>query len=118
MRARDVGVLSPEMAINASLTGPMLRGCGIAWDLRKAEPYSVYDRFDFEIPVGYNGDCYDRFLIRIEEMRQSLRIIQQALHELPRRPAQDRGAAGDAAAAGRGVLAASSRRRVSSASTS
>jgi len=83
MRARDVGVVSPEMAINASLSGPMLRGSGIAWDLRKADPYCVYDELDFEIPVGHNGDCYDRFMVRMEEVRQSVGIIEQALERLP-----------------------------------
>jgi NADH-quinone oxidoreductase subunit D len=83
MRARDVGVVTPEMAINASLSGPMLRSAGIAWDLRKADPYCCYDRFTFDIPVGYNGDAYDRMVIRIEEMKQSLRIIRQAMHDLP-----------------------------------
>ena len=64
----------------------MLRGCGIAWDIRKADPYCVYDRFDFDIPVGYNGDCFDRFIVRLEEMRQSVRIISQALAQLPGGP--------------------------------
>jgi NADH-quinone oxidoreductase subunit D len=83
MRARNVGIISPELAINASLTGPMLRGSGIAWDIRKADPYCVYDRMDFDIPVGHQGDCYDRFLVRMEEVRQSLRIIEQAMAQLP-----------------------------------
>ncbi len=83
MRARDVGVLSPELAINAALSGPMLRGAGIVWDLRKADPYCGYDTYAFDIPVGYNGDAYDRMVIRIEEMKQSLRIIRQAVHRLP-----------------------------------
>ena len=86
MRARDVGVVTPELAINASLSGPMLRSAGIAWDLRKADPYCVYDRMEFDIPVGYNGDAYDRMLIRIEEMKQSLRIIRQAMRDLPGGP--------------------------------
>ena len=86
MRARDVGVVTPEMAINASLSGPMLRSAGIAWDLRKADPYCVYDRVNFDIPVGYNGDAYDRMVIRIEEMKQSLRIIRQCMSELPGGP--------------------------------
>jgi NADH-quinone oxidoreductase subunit D len=85
-RGRDVGVLKPEVAINASCSGPLLRGSGIAWDVRKADPYCVYDRFDFDIPVGSNGDCYDRFLVRIEEMRQSTRIIEQAFGSLPGGP--------------------------------
>ncbi len=82
-RTRDVAVISAEDAINASLTGPMLRASGVPWDLRKAEPYCGYDRFDFEIPVGHRGDAYDRFLVRMEEVRQSVRIIRQALDELP-----------------------------------
>ncbi len=86
LRARDVGVVTPEMAINASLSGPMLRSAGIAWDIRKADPYCVYDRMAFDIPVGYNGDAYDRMIIRIEEMKQSLRIIRQAVHDLPDGP--------------------------------
>jgi NADH-quinone oxidoreductase subunit D len=86
-RARDIGVLSPEKAINASASGPLLRGSGIAWDIRKADPYCVYDRFDFDIPVGHQGDCFDRFIVRLEEMRQSVRIIQQALGSLPGGPA-------------------------------
>ena len=83
LRSRDVGVLSPELAMNASMSGPMLRGSGIAWDIRKADPYSLYERFDFDIPVGHNGDCYDRFMVRMEEVRQSVRIIEQAVEQLP-----------------------------------
>ena len=86
MRARDVGVVTPEQAINASLSGPMLRSAGIAWDVRKADPYCVYDRVNFDIPVGYNGDSYDRMVIRVEEMKQSLRIIRQCMHDLPDGP--------------------------------
>jgi NADH-quinone oxidoreductase subunit D len=85
-RARDVGVLPAHLAINSSASGPMLRGSGIAWDVRKADPYCVYDHFDFDIPVGYNGDCYDRFIVRLEEMRQSVRILQQAVARLPGGP--------------------------------
>jgi NADH-quinone oxidoreductase subunit D len=85
-RARDVGVLKPDVAINASVSGPLLRGSGIAWDLRKADPYCVYDRFDFDIPVGHNGDCFDRFIVRLEEMRQSVSIVKQALEQLPGGP--------------------------------
>ncbi|MCH8994574.1 MAG: NADH-quinone oxidoreductase subunit D [Chloroflexi bacterium] len=83
LRSRDVGVLSPELAMNASMSGPMLRGSGIAWDIRKADPYSLYERFEFDIPVGHNGDCYDRFMVRMEEVRQSVRIIEQAVEQLP-----------------------------------
>jgi NADH-quinone oxidoreductase subunit D len=86
MRSRDVGVLSSELAMNASVSGPVLRGSGVAWDIRKAEPYSFYDRMAFEIPVGHNGDCYDRFAVRMAEMRQSVRIIEQAMEQLPPGP--------------------------------
>jgi NADH-quinone oxidoreductase subunit D len=85
-RSRDVGVLKADVAINASTSGPMLRGCGIAWDVRKADPYCLYERFDFDIPVGHNGDCYDRFIVRLEEIRQSIRIIEQAFEALPGGP--------------------------------
>lgn len=82
-RTKHVGIITPEMGINYSLSGPTLRGSGVDFDLRKKRPYSVYDRFDFEVPLGQNGDCFDRFRIRIEEMRQSGRIIQQALEQIP-----------------------------------
>jgi len=85
-RTRDVGVISAADAINGSLTGPQLRGSGVPWDLRKAEPYCDYDRYDFEIPVGRQGDVYDRFMVRMEEVRQSTRIIRQALEALPGGP--------------------------------
>jgi NADH-quinone oxidoreductase subunit D len=78
-RTVDIGVVSPGRALQLGFTGPMLRGSGIAWDLRKKQPYEVYDRMDFDIPVGRNGDCYDRYLVRIEEMRQSNRIIKQCV---------------------------------------
>jgi NADH-quinone oxidoreductase subunit D len=86
MRARNVGILDPDTAINASISGPMLRASGIAWDIRKANPYCVYDRMDFDIPVGNIGDCYDRFVVRMEEVRQSLRVIKQAMAQLPAGP--------------------------------
>jgi NADH-quinone oxidoreductase subunit D len=85
-RSRGIGILPPEMAINASVSGPVLRGSGIPYDIRKAEPYAVYDRFDFSIPIGYQGDCYDRFLVRIAEMRESVRILGQALEAIPGGP--------------------------------
>jgi NADH-quinone oxidoreductase subunit D len=82
-RLKGVGILKPETAVNASTSGPVLRGSGVKWDLRKAAPYSVYERFEFDVPVGINGDCYDRYRVRMEEMRQSLRIIQQAMEQMP-----------------------------------
>jgi NADH-quinone oxidoreductase subunit D len=85
-RARNTGVLSPELAIASSVSGPILRSTGVAWDIRKADPYCVYDRMEFDIPVGYRGDNYDRFLVRMEEMRQSVRILRQALEQLPPGP--------------------------------
>ncbi|MDE0058227.1 MAG: NADH-quinone oxidoreductase subunit D [Defluviicoccus sp.] len=85
-RTVDIGTVSREDALDWGLTGPMLRGSGVPWDLRKAQPYDVYERMDFDIPVGRNGDCYDRYLVRIEEMRQSLRIIEQCLAALPDGP--------------------------------
>ena len=78
-RLVDVGIVSPERAMQLGFTGPMLRGSGIAWDLRKKQSYEVYDRLDFDIPVGVTGDCYDRYLVRVEEMRQSNRIIEQCI---------------------------------------
>ena len=78
-RLVNVGVVSPERALQLGFTGPMLRGSGVAWDLRKKQPYEIYDRLDFDIPVGVTGDCYDRYLVRIEEMRQSNRILQQCI---------------------------------------
>ncbi len=86
MRARDIGVLPPKLAMNASVSGPMLRGSGIAWDIRKADPYCIYDRLDFDIPLGHNGDSYDRFVVRMEEIRQSVLIIKQAMEQLPPGP--------------------------------
>ena len=81
-RTVDIGVVSGERALQLGFTGPMLRGSGIEWDLRKKQPYAVYDRMDFDIPVGVTGDCYDRYLVRIEEMRQSNRIIRQCVQWL------------------------------------
>ncbi len=78
-RLVNVGVVSPERALQLGFTGAMLRGSGIAWDLRKKQPYEIYDRLDFDIPVGVTGDCYDRYLVRVEEMRQSNRILQQCI---------------------------------------
>lgn len=81
-RTVGIGVVDAERAINLGFTGPMIRGSGVAWDLRKSQPYAVYDRLEFDIPVGQNGDCYDRYLVRIEEMRQSNRIIKQCVEWL------------------------------------
>jgi NADH-quinone oxidoreductase subunit D len=85
-RLVGIGVVSPERALAIGFTGPMLRGSGIAWDLRKKQPYEVYDLLDFDIPVGHNGDCYDRYLVRMEEMRQSNRIIAQCVDWLRANP--------------------------------
>ncbi|MDH5660956.1 MAG: NADH-quinone oxidoreductase subunit D, partial [Gammaproteobacteria bacterium] len=85
-RTVDIGVVSPERALQLGFTGPMLRGSGIEWDLRKKQPYEVYDKMDFDIPVGVNGDCYDRYLVRVEEFRQSNRIIQQCSKWLRENP--------------------------------
>jgi NADH-quinone oxidoreductase subunit D len=85
-RTVGIGVVSPEQALQLGFTGPMLRGSGVAWDLRKKQPYAVYDRLDFDIPVGVTGDCYDRYLVRIEEMRQSNHIIRQCIDWLRANP--------------------------------
>jgi NADH-quinone oxidoreductase subunit D len=85
-RTVDIGVVSPEQALSWGFTGPMLRGSGIEWDLRKKQPYAVYDKLDFQIPVGKTGDCYDRYLVRVEEMRQSNRIIRQCIEWLRKNP--------------------------------
>ena len=85
-RTVGIGVVSPERAQALGFTGPMLRGSGIEWDLRKKQPYEVYDRMDFDIPVGTNGDCYDRYLVRVEEMRQSNRIVRQCVDWLRKNP--------------------------------
>ncbi len=83
IRTKDVGVISAEDAIDYGLSGPSIRGSGVKWDVRKAEPYSSYDELDFIIPVGENGDVYDRYMVRIEEMRQSNEIVRQAIDNLP-----------------------------------
>jgi NADH-quinone oxidoreductase subunit D len=85
-RTVGIGVVSPEQALQWGFTGPMLRGSGIAWDLRKKQPYEVYDKMDFDIPLGTNGDCYDRYLVRVEEMRQSARIVKQCAQWLRANP--------------------------------
>jgi len=85
-RTKDIGVISPEIAINYGLTGPNLRGSCVEHDLRKRNPYLDYERYDFEIPVGTVGDCYDRYMVRMEEMRQSISIIRQVIDKLPSGP--------------------------------
>jgi NADH-quinone oxidoreductase subunit D len=82
----DIGVVDRECAISWGFSGPMLRGSGLAWDLRKSQPYDVYAQMDFDVPVGTNGDCFDRFMVRVEEVRQSVRIIQQCLRDMPDGP--------------------------------
>jgi len=85
-RTVGIGVVSPERALALGFTGPMLRGSGIAWDLRKKQPYEVYDRMEFDIPVGKNGDCYDRYLVRVQEMREANRIMKQCVDWLRANP--------------------------------
>ena len=85
-RLKDVGVIGPEDAVNCGLSGPNLRASGVPYDVRKDRPYYDYETYDFDVPVGEHGDCYDRYLVRMEEMRQSLRILQQALDRLPDGP--------------------------------
>ena len=83
-RTNDVGIISPADAINASLSGPMLRATGVEWDLRKADPYEIYDRLEFNVPIGSKGDTFDRYFVRVQEMRESIRIIEQCLHDIPK----------------------------------
>jgi NADH-quinone oxidoreductase subunit D len=85
-RTVNIGVVTPQRAMQLGFSGPMLRGSGIEWDLRKKQPYDVYDRVDFDIPVGVNGDCYDRYLVRVEELRQSTRIVDQCVAWLKANP--------------------------------
>jgi NADH-quinone oxidoreductase subunit D/NADH-quinone oxidoreductase subunit C/D len=87
-RTEGVGVLTPEQAIAYSTCGPVLRASGVPYDLRRADPYSIYDRFDFDVAVRYHGDAYDRYLIRMDEIRQSIRILQQAVRDMPEGPIQ------------------------------
>ncbi len=82
-RTVDVGIICAEDAIDLGLSGPSLRGSGVKWDIRKAQPYSIYDRFDFQVPIGSKGDTYDRYIIRMEEMRQSVKIAKDALSRIP-----------------------------------
>ena len=85
-RTRDIGVITAEHAIAMGVTGPVLRGSGVRWDIRKAMPYAAYDQFQFDIPIGGRGDTYDRYLVRLEEMRQSRRILLQAVESIPEGP--------------------------------
>ncbi len=85
-RSVDIGAITAEDALDWGFSGPCLRACGLAWDLRKAQPYDCYDRMDFDIPVGKHGDCYDRYLVRMLEMRESLRIVNQCLDQMPSGP--------------------------------
>jgi len=82
-RTKKIGVLKPEVAIEYAVTGPMLRASGVKWDLRKDEPYMIYDRFNFDVPIGKNGDSWDRFKVRLDEISESLKIIEQAIDQLP-----------------------------------
>ena len=81
-RTQGVGVLSKEDAIALGATGPLLRGSGVKWDVRKAQPYEAYDKVEFEVPVGEHGDTYDRYLVRVQEMRQSVRIVRQSVDRI------------------------------------
>src|ERR1700741_4514952 len=85
-RTVNIAVVSPERALALGFTGPMLRGSGVEWDLRRKQPYAAYDRVEFDVPVGVNGDCYDRYLCRVEEMRQSNRIVRQCVEWLRANP--------------------------------
>jgi len=87
-RCEGVGVISPEQAIASSVTGPILRSSGVPYDVRRAEPYSIYDRFEFDIPVRYHGDVYDRFLLRLDEIHQSMKILRQVIRDMPEGPIQ------------------------------
>lgn len=83
-RMCEIGIVSKDEALDLAFTGPMLRGSGVAWDLRKSQPYEVYDKMDFDIPIGKNGDSYDRYLIRVAEMHESIKIINQCLEQMPK----------------------------------
>jgi NADH-quinone oxidoreductase subunit D len=89
VRTQGVGKLSAELAVNASVTGPVLRAAGVDYDLRKVDKYGIYDRFPFRVPLGDHGDCYDRYMIRMLEMRESVKILEQALKEIPAGPIMD-----------------------------
>lgn len=86
VRTVDIGKITAEDALNWGFTGPMIRASGLSWDLRKSQPYEIYDQLDFDIPIGKHGDCYDRYLVRVAEMRESIKIIHQCLHKIPEGP--------------------------------
>lgn len=88
-RTQGVGVLSRELAINSSMTGPILRASGVNYDIRKVEPYGIYNRFDFKVPLGAHGDVYDRYMVRVLEMRESIKIVRQAVRDIPEGPIID-----------------------------
>jgi NADH-quinone oxidoreductase subunit D len=88
-RTQGIGKLSKELAVNASITGPMLRAAGVDYDIRKVDRYGIYDRFSFRVPLGDHGDTYDRYMIRILEMRESVKILEQALRDIPEGPIID-----------------------------
>ncbi len=83
-RLVDIGIVTKQQAIDWGFSGPMLRACGVPWDLRRAQPYDAYDQLEFDIPIGKNGDCYDRYLVRVAEMRQSIKIVLQAMEKMPK----------------------------------
>jgi NADH-quinone oxidoreductase subunit D len=85
-RTVDIGVISAEDALNWGMSGPMLRASAVPWDLRKSQPYEVYDQLEFDVPVGRNGDCYDRYLVRIAEMRESVKLVRQCIEKMPAGP--------------------------------
>ena len=82
-RTVDIGIINPEQAMDQGFSGPNLRACGVAWDLRRSQPYDAYDKIDFDVPVGKHGDCYDRYLVRMAEMRESVKIMKQCLEQMP-----------------------------------
>ena len=88
-RTQGVGILRPELAVNAGITGPMLRASGVNYDIRKVDHYGIYDRFSFRVPLGEHWDVYDRFMIRLLELRESLKILEQALKDIPGGPVMD-----------------------------
>jgi NADH-quinone oxidoreductase subunit D len=88
VRTKGVGLLSPDLAINCSVSGPVLRASGVRWDLREMDPYEIYDRLKFDVPVGINGDCYDRMIVRLLELRQSVRMLEDCIRDIPRGPAR------------------------------